>query len=61
MSGRQSSIVDVAIEQVRMGYLPLHVAKTLGIAVSTIYRALRRERERMGNPNALRKRDKEIA
>lgn len=46
MPARQSAAVDRALERVRRGETAYRAAKNEGIALSTIYRALKRERER---------------
>ena len=43
MSRRQSSAVDQALALVAQGLTPYKAAKTIGIALSTIYRALKRQ------------------
>jgi transposase len=55
MSGRQSSIVDKALRLVAQGATPYSAAKASGIALSTIYRAIRRQRERAQAPTTRRK------
>jgi DNA-binding phage protein len=45
MSGRQSAIVDKALREVARGSTAYAAAKKQGIALSTIYRALKRERD----------------
>lgn len=45
MSARQSSAVDRAMRLVTGGMTAYAAAKRTGIALSTIYRALRRQRE----------------
>ena len=42
MTGRQSSLTDRALELVAGGMTPYRAAKTVGIALSTIYRAVKR-------------------
>lgn len=42
MSGRQSEIVSKALKMVDKGITPYAAAKKLGIALSTIYRAIKR-------------------
>ncbi len=42
MSARQSSATDRALDAVKQGATPYRAAKTEGIALSTIYRALKR-------------------
>ena len=45
MSGRQSSAVDQALKLIKTGLAsPYKAAKMFGIAQSTIYRALKREK-----------------
>lgn len=44
MSARQSSAVDEALRLVAAGMTPYRAAKTVGIALSTIYRAQARQR-----------------
>ena len=46
MTARQSSAVDKALALVKRGRTPYRAAKMTGIALSTIYRALKRMRER---------------
>ena len=46
MSGRQSAIVDKALRLVAKGMTPYAAARKVGIALSTIYRAIYRERDR---------------
>lgn len=45
MSGRQSSAVDRALKRVEKGSTAYAAAKAEGIALSTIYRALKRKKE----------------
>ena len=45
MTGRNSSATEKAIKRVRKGETAYSAAKSEGIALSTIYRALKRERE----------------
>jgi DNA-binding phage protein len=45
MSGRQSSAVDKALREVARGSTAYAAAKKQGIALSTIYRALKRQAE----------------
>ena len=42
MSARQSAAVDKALALVRKGHTPYRAAKMAGIALSTIYRAIKR-------------------
>jgi len=42
MSGRQSEIVSKALKMVGKGITPYAAAKKTGIALSTIYRAIKR-------------------
>lgn len=44
MTSRQSSATDHAISLVEAGLTPYRAAKQAGIALSTIYRALKRRR-----------------
>ena len=44
MAGRQSAEVEKALRLVRQGLTPYAAARKVGIALSTIYRALKRER-----------------
>lgn len=44
MSGRQSEVVTKALSMVSKGMTPYAAAKRVGIALSTIYRALERHR-----------------
>lgn len=46
MSARQSSAVDRALRHIAKGMTAYAAAKKEGIALSTIYRALKREREK---------------
>lgn len=46
MPARQSAAVDRALAAVAAGKTPYRAAKDEGIALSTIYRALKRHRER---------------
>ena len=46
MSGRQSAMVDKAMRLVAQGSTAYAAAKKTGIALSTIYRAIRRQRAR---------------
>lgn len=46
MTARQSSATDKALALIRRGLTPYAAAKRVGIALSTIYRALKRIRER---------------
>jgi len=59
MGARQSSIVDFALKMVGEGFTPLHVAQELGIETSTLYRALRRQREAAGTLAPLKKKRKQ--
>lgn len=43
MSGRQSDAVTKALALVRKGMTPYAAAKRVGIALSTIYRAIKRQ------------------
>jgi hypothetical protein len=52
MSARQSSAVDKALRLIARGFTPYRAAKKTGIALSTIYRAVKRERERKLPPTA---------
>ena len=53
MGGRQSSEVTKALQFVAKGMTAYAAAKKTGIALSTIYRALKRQREtKGGNRNA---------
>jgi transposase len=45
MAGRQSSATDRALARIKAGETAYAAAKVEGIALSTIYRALRRIRE----------------
>lgn len=45
MSRRQSAVVDKALRMVARGSTAYAAAKKTGIALSTIYRALKRQRE----------------
>lgn len=49
MSARQSSATERALALVAQGMTPYKAAKTTGIALSTIYRALKRK---LGGSNA---------
>ena len=44
MSARQSEVVSKALRLVAGGMTPYAAAKQVGIALSTIYRALKRQR-----------------
>jgi transposase len=44
MSARQSSVVDKALRQVANGKTAYQAAKDCGLALSTIYRAIARQR-----------------
>lgn len=44
MAGRQSAAVDKALRDVSKGLTPYAAARKHGIALSTIYRALKRHR-----------------
>ena len=46
MAGKQSADVDRALKLIAKGETPHAAAKKVGIAISTIYRALKRIRER---------------
>lgn len=46
MGARQSSAVDNAVRLVSKGWTPYAAAKHCGIALSTIYRALKRAENR---------------
>lgn len=45
MAARQSDVVSKALRMVARGLTPYAAAKKAGIALSTIYRALKRKRE----------------
>lgn len=45
MAARQSDVVTKALRAVARGQTPYSVAKKYGIVLSTIYRALKRQRE----------------
>ena len=45
MSARQSSETTKALRQIARGKTPYRAAKDCGIALSTIYRALKRQKE----------------
>jgi transposase len=47
MTARQSSAVDRALARVAAGMTAYRAAKLEGIALSTIYRALKRQREKV--------------
>lgn len=42
MSGRQSEVVSKALRRIAQGVTPYRAAKDAGIALSTIYRAIKR-------------------
>ena len=44
MAGRQSSAVDKALKLIAKGSTPYAAAKKVGIALSTIYRAIKRQK-----------------
>jgi transposase len=46
MSGRQSSATERALKLVEKGLTPYAAAKKVGIALSTIYRALERQKKK---------------
>jgi transposase len=46
MSGKPSADTERALKLVSKGMTPYAAAKKVGIALSTIYRALKREKER---------------
>lgn len=46
VSGRQSSATDKALRMIARGSTAYAAAKAVGIALPTIYRALKRQRER---------------
>jgi transposase len=46
MSGKQSAAVDRALKHVANGMTAYAAAKKTGIALSTIYRAIKREKEK---------------
>jgi transposase len=46
MSGKPSADTEKALKLVAKGMTPYAAAKKVGIALSTIYRALKREKER---------------
>lgn len=48
MSGKQSAAVDRALKLVAKGWTAYAAAKKEGIALSTIYRAIKRQREQEG-------------
>jgi hypothetical protein len=45
MSARQSAAVDEALRLVAKGLTPYAAAKKVGIALTTIYRAVQRQKE----------------
>jgi transposase-like protein len=51
MTARQSSATDRALALIRQGVIPYRAAKVEGIALSTIYRALKRQGHRAQPPN----------
>ena len=50
MSGRQSAAVDKALALIKQGLTPYAAAKKVGIALSTIYRALKRHTDAKPHP-----------
>lgn len=46
MTAKQSSDTDKALALIKQGLTPYAAAKKIGIAFSTIYRALKREKQR---------------
>lgn len=44
MSGKQSADTDKALKLIAKGMTPYRAAKKVGIALSTIYRAIKRNR-----------------
>ena len=55
MSARQSSATDKALSLIRKGLTPYAAARKVGIALSTIYRALERPGNKLSK-RALRQR-----
>ncbi len=55
MSGRQSAATDKALELVAQGMTPYRAAKTVGIAFSTCYNAIKRQKQANKVPDALAK------
>jgi transposase len=49
MSARQSAAVDKALKLISKGLTPYAAAKKVGIALSTIYRAQKRQQEQWLN------------
>ena len=45
MSGRQSAVVDKALKLIAQGKTAYRAAKLTGIALSTIYRAIKRAKK----------------
>lgn len=50
MAARQSEAVSRALKQVARGKTPYRAAKDCGIALSTIYRAIKRQNRSGGAP-----------
>ena len=50
MSARQSAIVDEALRLVAQGMTPYAAAKKTGIAMSTVYKAVKRHRSQAPDP-----------
>jgi DNA invertase Pin-like site-specific DNA recombinase len=45
MSRRQSAVVDKALKLISKGLTPYAAAKKLGLALSTVYRAQKRQKQ----------------
>ena len=44
MAARQSAAVDRALQLIERGEIPYRAAKKVGVAFSTVYRAIKRQR-----------------
>lgn len=48
MSGRQSALTDKALKLIAKGMTRYRAAKKLGLSLSTVYRAVSRQKQRKG-------------
>lgn len=53
MSARQSAAVDRALKRIAKGSTPYAAAKKEGLALSTVYRAVKRNKEKAGSAELL--------
>lgn len=63
MAGRQSAAVDQCLKAIDKGGIPAQEAAKRGLSLSTIYRAIRRQRIRLGliAPDADQRKRKKVA